>query len=181
MTDKKYRVRNHFVINTLAGGKYDEQPGVADDFLRLFNFDIKSPPSDVSSETLVEMLHYLHDRFYPAYSFEDACENLGILSSRQFLDSAIGKVFKITAKVAGQVKSTDLLMKNVQNVFSWSDFKLEERPDSLYRARGRNCPVPPTLVKGIIRGAGEAVYGADVYKVTLEIISPTEFICEVHK
>jgi hypothetical protein len=179
MSNKTHRVRNHFVVNMLSGGNYDQQPGVHDDFLRLFNFDLSKPPPDVSAETLLEMLQYAHHKFYAAQSFEDACEDLGRLSCYAFLDSAIGKVFKITAKVAGQVKSTELLLKNIQSVFSWSDFQLEESSATSYR--GRNCPVPPTLIKGIMKGAGEAIYGVGVHKVDLRIISPTEFICEVRK
>jgi uncharacterized protein (TIGR02265 family) len=175
------KTRGDFVKYMFIGGKYDQRADVRNEVATRFNFDIKNPPPDVPLNVLLDMLSYLHRKFYATQSFEDACEDLGRLSTNEFLESSIGKVYKITSKITGFSKSGSMFIKNLQTIFPWADTRLEETTATSYRVRIKNSAVPPSLVRGIMKGAGEAVYGAGAYRVELKLLGTDDFTCEMHK
>jgi Protein of unknown function (DUF2378) len=142
------KTRGDFIKYMFTGGKYDQRADVRNEVMSRFNFDIKSPPPDVPLNVFLDMLTYMHRKFYLTQTFEEACEALGRLSTQEFLDSSFGKVYKITSKITGFSKSGNMFVKNIQTIFPWADSQVEEATNSSYRVRVKNSGVPPALVKG---------------------------------
>jgi uncharacterized protein (TIGR02265 family) len=180
-TSPSRRTRGDFVKNLFAGGDFDEQPLVIEEVRTRFNFDLHKPPSEVPLDTLLRLLSYLHQKFYPTKSFEEACEELGYLNTRYFLNTEVGSIFRVTSRLLGTGRSGDLFVKNLRMVFGWVECRVEYISPTSYQVRVRGAGnVPPSLVKGMMQGGCEAVRGVGRYRVELKILGTDDFTCQAY-